>query len=305
LDTESHLSSPSAPNLASRLVTLALIVAPAVALGVALPLMWGHAVSLRDVIIAVVLYVVTGHGITVGFHRLFTHSSFVPARPVKIALAAVGSMAIEGSVISWVANHRRHHMFSDRDGDPHSPWRYGSGFVAQTKGLWWAHIGWLFAPDTSAAERFAPDLLSDRDLVVLNRLFPLFAAASLAVPFGLGWLLSGTFTGAITALVWAGLVRVALLHHVTWSINSICHAFGKRRFRTYDRSRNFWPLAVLSFGESWHNFHHAFPGAARHGALRGQVDSSARIIRLLEQLGWARRVRWPHAARVRAAEITA
>jgi stearoyl-CoA desaturase (delta-9 desaturase) len=284
---------------------LALIVAPGVALGVALPLMWGHAVSLRDVIIAVVFYVVTGHGITVGFHRLFTHSSFVPARPVKIALAAVGSMAIEGSVVSWVANHRRHHMFSDRDGDPHSPWRYGPGFVAQTKGLWWAHIGWLFAPDTAAAERFAPDLLSDRDLVVLNRLFPVFAVASLALPFGLGWLLSGTFAGAITALVWAGLVRVALLHHVTWSINSICHAFGTRRFRTNDRSRNFWPLAVLSFGESWHNFHHAFPGAARHGALRGQVDSSARIIRLLEQLGLARRVRWPQPARVRAAELTA
>jgi stearoyl-CoA desaturase (delta-9 desaturase) len=277
------------------------VLSPGIALGVAIPLLWGNAVTLRDLVLATVLYVVTGHGITVGFHRLFTHSSFVPRRPLKIVLAVVGSMALEGSVTSWVANHRRHHRFSDRDGDPHSPWRYGRGALAQLRGLAWAHVGWLFSPDTTSAERYAPDMLDDRDLAVLSRLFPLFAVASLLLPFVLGWLLGGTIGGALSALVWAGVVRMALLHHVTWSVNSICHMFGRRSFTTTDHSRNSWSLALLSFGDSWHNFHHACPSAARHGALRHQLDSSAAVIRLFERLGWATRVRWPTPARIAAA----
>jgi stearoyl-CoA desaturase (delta-9 desaturase) len=293
----------SSGSVASRIVTASLVVSPGIALGVLLPLMWGHAVTLRDLVLATVLYLVTGHGITVGFHRLFTHSSFVPSRPLKIALAVTGSMALEGSVVGWVANHRRHHMYSDHQGDPHSPWRYGTGPLAQLRGLAWAHVGWLFATDTTSVRRFAPDMLDDRDIATLSRLFPLFAVASLALPFALGWLLAGTIGGALSALVWAGVVRMALLHHVTWSINSVCHMFGNRRFATKDRSRNFRLLAVLSFGESWHNFHHACPSSARHGALRHQIDSSAAVIRLFERFGWATRVRWPTPARVAQAEL--
>jgi stearoyl-CoA desaturase (Delta-9 desaturase) len=299
--------SESPPNVAgtivSRVVTATLVVSPGIALGIAIPLMWDHAVSLTDIVLATVLYLVTGHGMTVGFHRLFTHSSFVPNRPLKIALAVSGSMALEGSVVGWVANHRRHHMYSDREGDPHSPWRYGPGPLAQLRGLGWAHVGWLFSTDTTSVRRFAPDALDDRDLVILSRLFPVFAVASLALPFALGWLLAGTLGGALTALVWAGVVRMALLHHVTWSINSICHMFGSRRFRTTDSSRNFPGLALLSFGESWHNFHHARPSSARHGALRHQIDSSAAIIRVFEWLGWATQVRWPAPARVADARV--
>jgi stearoyl-CoA desaturase (delta-9 desaturase) len=290
-------------SVASRIVTASLVVAPGIALGILLPLMWGNAVTLRDLVLAAVLYIVTGHGVTVGFHRLFTHSSFVPSRPLKIALAVTGSMALEGSVVGWVANHRRHHMYSDREGDPHSPWRYGAGPLAQLRGLAWAHIGWLFATDTTSARRFAPDLLDDRDIATLSRLFPIFAIASLALPFALGWLLAGTIGGALSALVWAGVVRMALLHHVTWSVNSLCHMFGKRAYRTADRSRNLWSLAVLSFGESWHNFHHAFPSSARHGAMRHQIDSSAAVIRLFERFGWVTRVRWPTPARIAQAQV--
>lgn len=299
------LPEPPKPqgSLVSRIVTASLVVSPGIALGIMIPLMWGHAVTLLDLVLATVLYLITGHGITVGFHRLFTHSSFVPRRPLKIALAVTGSMALEGSVVGWVANHRRHHMHSDQEGDPHSPWRYGSGPLAQLRGLGWAHIGWLFATDMTSAKRFAPDMLDDRDIAILSRLFPLFAIASLALPFALGWLLAGTIGGALSALVWAGVVRMALLHHVTWSINSICHMFGKRAFGTKDSSRNFSPLAILSFGESWHNFHHAFPSSARHGASRHQLDSSAALIRLFERLGWATRVRWPNPARMASAQV--
>ena len=282
----------------SRIVTSLLVIAPVVVLAILIPLLWGHAVTLPDIVLAVVLFGLTGHGIAIGFHRLFTHSGFVPSRPLKIALASIGSMALEGSVIGWVANHRRHHMFSDRPGDPHSPHRFGGGAWAQTRGFLYAHVGWLFAVDTTSAERFAPDLLDDPDLVAVSRLFPVFAVASLAVPFVVGWLWAGTIGGALTAFVWAGLVRMVVLHHVTWSVNSICHVFGRQPFTQKDRSTNFAPLALLSFGESWHNFHHAHPSSARHGAKPRQLDSSAAIIRLFEQLGWATKVRWPTAAQL-------
>src|SRR5439155_26955279 len=295
------LSTPTRRTpVAERAVTAALVIGPALALVVALPVLWGHAVHLRDIVIAVVLYVVTGHGVTVGFHRLFSHHSFKANRALKVVLAAAGSMAVEGSVVSWVANHRRHHVFSDNDGDPHSPHRYGTGPLALVRGLVHAHVGWLFASEATSTTRFAPELLADRDLVIVSRLFPMLAVTSLAIPFGVGWLLSGTIGGGLTALLWGGLVRMALLHHVTWSVNSVCHVFGRRPFATKDRSTNFAALAVLSFGESWHNMHHAHPASARHGALRGQVDSSARVIRLFERLGWATRVRWPSAERLSA-----
>ena len=284
--------------ITDRVVTSLFVAGPAVALAIALPLLWGNAVNLHDLVLAAVLYLVAGFGISVGFHRLFTHHSFTANRPLKFILAAAGSMAFEGSVTSWVANHRRHHMFSDQPGDPHSPHRYGSGPVAQARGLLYAHIGWLFTPDVTSKTRFAPDLLRDDDIVAATRLFPLFAALSFAIPFGIGWAITGTVTGAITALIWAGFVRMALFHHVTWSINSICHMFGTKPFKTKDQSTNFAPLALLSLGESWHSYHHANPSSARHGVLPRQVDLSAGLIRFLERAGWATRVRWPTLANV-------
>jgi stearoyl-CoA desaturase (delta-9 desaturase) len=202
-------------------------------------------------------------------------------------------MAVEGTLTSWVATHRRHHMFSDRSGDPHSPHRYGDHGAALLRGLAFSHVGWLFVSDASNADRYAPDMLRDRDLQRIDRLFPVLAVASVTIPFGIGYLLSGTLVGALTALLWAGLVRMALLHHVTWSVNSLCHTFGKRSDGSTDRSTNLWPLAAISLGDSWHNVHHAHPTWARHGARRGMVDPSAWIIRRFEQLGWATKVRWP------------
>jgi len=220
--------------------------------------------------------------------------------PLKIALAVAGSLAIEGPVIRWVADHRRHHAFSDREGDPHSPWRYGESVPALVKGLYHAHMGWLFDVEQTNQRRYTPDLLKDRGVRRVSALFPLWVTLSLAVPPLLGGLLTWSWQGALSAFFWASLVRVGLLHHVTWSINSICHAMGERPFRSRDRSGNVWWLAVLSFGESWHNLHHADPTCARHGVLRGQVDSSARTIWLFERLGWAYNVRWPDRERLAA-----
>jgi stearoyl-CoA desaturase (delta-9 desaturase) len=277
----------------SRLVTALLVAGPAIALAIAVPLLWHRAINLTDVVLAAVFYVVTGLGVTVGYHRLFTHRSFRSARWLKFVLASAGSMAVEGSVVGWVAAHRRHHVFSDKPGDPHSPHQHGPGVSGQIRGFVHAHVGWLFRADATSAERYAPDLLADADTRIISRLFPLFAVASLTAPFVLGWTLSGELKGALTAFLWAGLARMMLLHHVTWSVNSICHMFGTQPATQKDRSTNFAPLGIVSFGEAWHNFHHAYPAAARHGALRGQIDPSATVIRIFERAGWARDVRWP------------
>ena len=253
---------------------------------------------LLAVILAVALYAISGHGVTIGFHRLFAHRSFKARRPLKIALAVAGSMAFEGAVIGWVANHRLHHTFADRPGDPHSPALHGSGVIARLRGLGHAHMGWFFGPPAMAESRYAPDLLADRDLRIISRLFPLWCVVSLALPFGLGWAWGGGLASAGTALLWAGGVRICVLHHVTWSINSVCHAFGRRPFATRDQSTNVAALAVVSMGESWHNAHHAFPALARHGVDRGQHDSSAALIRLFERVGWAQDARWPDVARL-------
>ncbi|MCD0483925.1 acyl-CoA desaturase [Streptacidiphilus sp. ASG 303] len=280
-------------------VTLAVfIVVPFLALVAAVPVAWGRGVGVRDLVIAAVMYFATCHGITVGFHRYFTHGSFKANRGLRIALAIAGSMAVEGPVVRWVADHRKHHRYSDKDGDPHSPWRYGETVPALLKGLFWAHLGWMFNEEQTDQRKYAPDLVQDRDVRRISRQFPLWTAVSLLLPPLAGGLLSWSWQGAATAFFWGSLVRVALLHHVTWSINSICHAVGRRPFRSRDRSGNVWWLAVLSCGESWHNLHHADPTSARHGVLRGQVDSSARLIRWFELAGWARDVRWPSRERV-------
>ncbi len=276
------------------------IVVPFLAVAVAVPVAWGGWLGWTDIAITVLMYWLTGHGITVGFHRLFTHKSYKPNRAVKIFWAVAGSMAIQGPVIRWVADHRKHHKFSDRDGDPHSPWRYGNDLKALAKGFWYAHMMWLFNPEQTPQRKYAPDLMKDPDLVKISRQFPLWVAVSLALPLVLGGLLTMSWQGALTAFFWGSLVRVSLLHHVTWSINSICHTVGERPFLSRDKSANVWWLAIPSMGESWHNLHHADPTCARHGVLPGQVDTSARIIRWMEQLGWVHDVRWPVKERIEA-----
>ena len=283
------------PALAGRVITGLLVTAPLAGLVVASARAWGHGLSLTDVYVAVAFYALAGHGVTVGFHRYLTHGSFTATRPLRIGLAVAGCLAVEGGPIGWVALHRRHHRFSDGPGDPHSPYRFGTSPTAQLRGLLYAHVGWLFTGPAAQPQTYAPDLVADDDIRLVDRLFPLIATFSVLTPFFLGWLVTGRLDGAIDMLLWAGLVRIAVLHHVTWSVNSICHMLGTRPFRTRgkDRARNFWPLAIISMGESWHNLHHADPTCARHGVDRFQLDSSARLIRWLELTGAASEVRWP------------
>jgi stearoyl-CoA desaturase (delta-9 desaturase) len=213
-------------------------------------------------------------------------------------MAVMGSMAVQGPILHWVADHRRHHAFSDRDGDPHSPWTFGSSPTALARGFWHAHMGWIFERDLTNQHRFAPDLLADRDIRIVHRLFGLCTAITMLAPAVIAGLVTWSWWPAVTAFFWAGLVRVALLHHVSWSVNSICHLIGRRPFAARDHSANVWPLAILSMGESWHNLHHADPTCARHGVQRGQVDVSARVIWLFEKAGWAYDVRWPTSRRL-------
>jgi stearoyl-CoA desaturase (delta-9 desaturase) len=226
--------------------------------------------------------------VTLGFHRLFTHRAFETSRPFRAVVAVIGSMAVQGSVIKWVADHRKHHAFTDQDGDPHSPHLSGPGFTGAVKGLWHAHMGWLFESVGTADEnRFAPDLVKDRALRVIDKLFGLWVALSFAIPFALGWIIGGGLGTALTAVLWGGLVRVFLLHHVTWSINSVCHFFGRRRFDVKDESRNVFWLAPFSMGEAWHHNHHAFPTSAFHGLRLWEklTDPTGLLIALFEKLG--------------------
>ncbi|MGA0009395.1 MAG: acyl-CoA desaturase [Candidatus Nanopelagicales bacterium] len=273
---------------------------PLLAVALAVPVAWGGWLGWTDLILAGVFYVIAAAGITVGFHRHFTHGSFKAPTWVSVMLAVAGSTAIEGSLDQWVADHRRHHARSDEEGDPHSPWRYGTTRRAVAKGLVFAHVGWLFDGQQSSIDRYAPDIRSQSALRRVSRLFPWIVASSIIAPAILGGLITWSWEGALTALFWAGLVRIALVHHITWSINSICHVFGQRPFRTRDNSTNNRWLALPSLGESWHNLHHAEPTAARHGVLQGQVDISAGIIRTMERLRLARDVRWPSPARLAA-----
>jgi stearoyl-CoA desaturase (delta-9 desaturase) len=264
--------------------------APFVALLAAGWLAWGGALHWKDLVIFAALYVLSGFGVTLGFHRLFTHRSFKTTRGVRAVLAILGSMAAQGPVIEWVATHRKHHVHSDEPGDPHSPHMHdGTGWLGALRGLVYAHVGWLFrGEDRANPARFARDLLADRDLRVISRLFPLWTLAGLGVAFGLGVALTGTVTGGLTGLLWGGGARIFVVHHATFSINSLCHVFGRRPFQTGDESRNLAWLAPLTFGEAWHNNHHAFPTSARHGLGRWQLDPTAAVIRLLERcnLAW-------------------
>jgi stearoyl-CoA desaturase (Delta-9 desaturase) len=290
-----------APRSAMVLLAIGVIV-PFVALLAAIPVAWGWGLSGLDTTLALALYLISGFGVTIGFHRYFTHGAFKAKRWLRIVLAVAGSLSLEGSLVQWVADHRRHHAFADREGDPHSPWRFGASPAGLAKGLFFAHCGWLFQSEGTNRARFAPDLIADPDTRRVDRLFPALALVSVLGPPILGGLITWSWYGALTAFFWATLVRIALLHHVTWSINSICHVYGERPFATKssDRAANFWPLAIISMGESWHNSHHADPTCARHGVMRGQIDPSARVIWAFERAGWITNVRWPVAARLEA-----
>ena len=274
------------------------VIVPFLAFLAAIPVAWGWGLGWTDVILFVVFYYFSGLGVTIGYHRLFTHGSFKANRPLRVVLAIAGSFAIEGPVIRWVADHRRHHANSDKEGDPHSPWRYGTSTGALFKGLCWAHIGWMFDENHTNREKYAPDLMADKDILFVEKTFVPWLLLSVFLPPAIAGLMFMSWTAALSAFFWASLVRIFLLHHVTWSINSICHTIGERPFQARDKSTNFWPLAILSFGESWHNMHHADPTAARHGVLKGQLDTSARIIWIFEKLGWVTDVRWPKPERL-------
>jgi len=281
-----------------QVVLYILVLVPFVALLAAVPVFWGWGLGWHDVVLSFVFYAVSGLGVTVGFHRYFTHGGFKAKRWLRIVLALAGSLAVQGPVIRWVADHRRHHMFSDKEGDPHSPWRFGTSVGALTKGMWHAHMGWLFNRERTNEERFTPDLLADRDIKRIDDKFPVYLVVTLLAPALIGGLWSMSWHGALTAFFWASLVRISFLHHITWSVNSVCHVIGERPFESRDKSANFWPLAIISFGESWHNSHHADPTCARHGVLKGQLDVSARLIELFEWFGWAYDVRWPTQERI-------
>ncbi|MGA5757746.1 acyl-CoA desaturase [Nonomuraea bangladeshensis] len=271
-----------------------LVLLPVVLLALAVPAAWGWGVGPRDLVIAVVMYLVSIFGIAIGYHRLFTHRAFKANRALRIALMLAGGMAVEGPLTLWAAEHRRHHKYADREGDPHSPWRYGDSGLALLRGMLHAHIGWFYtARRRSSRRHWVPDLLNDPDVRRFDGAYPAVVLLSFALPAAAGGLWSMSWAGAWSALLWGGLIRYAVVHHVTWSVNSIAHTFGDRPFRTRDRSSNVWWVAMLTLGEGWHNWHHVEPTCARHGVLRGQLDPSARLIRWFERAGWAHGVRWP------------
>jgi stearoyl-CoA desaturase (Delta-9 desaturase) len=270
------------------------IALPFVGLVVAIVVLWGRGVGTTELVLLAAGYLLTGIGITVGFHRLFTHRAFQARKPVRIAFAVLGSMAVEGPILAWVADHRKHHQFSDVDGDPHSPHTgEGAGFWAALRNLSHAHVGWLFVAEGRAdVSKYARDLAGERSMRIVHRLFGVWVGVSLLVPAAIGYAVAGTWQGAFTALLWGGAIRIFLLHHVTFSINSICHFWGKRQFRSKDESRNVWLLSLISFGESWHNNHHAFPTSAFHGLRRFEawLDPGGWVITGLEKLGLASKV---------------
>ncbi len=270
-----------------RVANIVVTIVPIALLGLAMWLAWGGALHWSDLVVLAVTYLLTGVGITVGFHRLLTHRSFKTSSPMRVLLAALGSAAIEGPVIEWVSNHRKHHRFSDRPGDPHSPHvGHGEGWRGALGGLIHAHLGWILAGDAMACrERYAKDLLADPGVRFVDRTFLVWVLAGLAFPFALGVALTGSIAGGLTGLLWGGAVRIFCLHHATFSINSLCHFFGRRGFVTDDQSRNLLWLSLPTLGEAWHNNHHAFPSSARHGLRWWQLDPSAWLIAVLERVG--------------------
>src|ERR1051326_1413538 len=282
-------------SLAEHRLGLVLVsVIPLVGVGVAIWTLWGRGFSVTDAAIALGLYAFSGLGVTVGFHRLLAHKTFDAPAPVRATLAVAGSLSIEMGAIDWAATHRRHHAYSDQPGDPHSPHlQVENGWRGIVKGLWFAHMGWLFSNERTSRERWTPDLLKDPTMVKINDMFPFFVVTSFVAPAILGLVITRSFTGMLSAFLWGSLVRIFLLHHVTFSINALCHFFGKRPYETKEKSVNFWPLAILSFGESWHNNPPAFPGSAYLGLRGWQPDPGKWLLWVLSALGLARNIKHP------------
>jgi stearoyl-CoA desaturase (Delta-9 desaturase) len=282
--------SDVAPLEHERLHTAASVIAAAVpflCLGVVAWQVWDRALHWHDLVVFAAMYVPVGLGVTVGFHRHFTHRSFKAPQWLRGVFGVLGSAALEGPVIAWVATHRKHHAHSDQEGDPHSPHvDHGGNVTGALRGLFHAHFGWLFLhTQRPNRARYAPDLLGEPLIRQVDRLWWAWVLLGLAFPFALGLILSGSILGGLTGLLWGGAVRIFVLHHMTYSINSLCHFFGRRRFVTGDESRNLGWLAPFSLGEAWHNNHHAFPTSAEHGLRRWEIDPSAWLIGGLERLG--------------------
>jgi len=272
----------------TRVGTLIAVLLPFCGLVAAMVSLWGWGFSWRELGLFLGMYALTVLGITVGYHRLFTHRSFETNWVVQVVLGVLGSMAVQGSLFQWVAYHRRHHQHSDRHEDPHSPHHYGTGLWGVLRGLWYAHIGWFFTPNPPNLTRYVRDLRQSALLRSISALFPVWILAGLLIPTLAGWLLVGGWTGALLGFLWGGLVRIFFVHHVTWSVNSICHLWGRQPFGGQDQSRNNALVGVLAFGEGWHNNHHAFPTSARHGFYWWQLDLSYWVIRALAvcRLAW-------------------
>ncbi|MGA7436378.1 MAG: fatty acid desaturase [Solirubrobacterales bacterium] len=282
---------PEMPTV-DKIGNMVAIILPFAATLAAIVLFWNRIVTPADLTIALVMYLITGLAITVGFHRLLTHRSFQTPKWVEYTFAVLGSMSVQGPVNTWVADHRKHHAHTDKPGDPHSPHvGHGDGLKGVFGGLWHAHIGWSMSEHGRADEqKYARDLYEDPGMQFISRNFLWFLLLSLAIPTLAGYLVSGTLAGAATGLLWGGLVRIFFVHHITWSINSICHFLGTRQFETDDKSTNVFWLALPSFGEAWHNNHHAFPRSAEHGLKKWQLDPSAWVIWSLEKIGLAKKV---------------
>jgi len=276
-------------NRTAKIANLGALVVPFLATLAAIVLLWGRLVSWHDLALLAVMYVVSAAGITVGYHRMLTHRSFRTHKPTEYLFAGLGSMAVQGPVIAWVADHRKHHAHTDVEGDPHSPHvGHGDGLAGVLRGLLHAHMGWLLSEHGRADwKRYAPDLYEDRGMRLINRRFVTLVVLGLAIPAAAGYLITGTLSGAATGLLWGGLVRIFFVHHVTWSVNSVCHFLGTRRFEVEDHSTNVFWLALPSLGESWHHNHHAFPRSAVHGLRRWELDPSALLIAAMERVGLA------------------
>lgn len=298
----SHHQAAASPgshiSLKLRLINLAAVIVPFAGLIAAIILLWGVALNWTVLLVFFVMYLATGLGVTVGYHRYFTHKSFKTPRPVQFVLGVLGSMAVEGPVLEWVATHRQHHQHSDHDHDPHSPHGHGESVMGVLRGIWHAHVGWMFLPSSKDHRHYVMDLRRDKLVRFVSRTFPYWVLLGLLIPAGLGFAFTGTWTGALLGFIWGGLVRIFLIHHVTWSVNSICHIWGAKPFRTKDESRDNVIVGVLALGEGWHNGHHAFPTSARHGLSWWKLDVSYLVIRAMGLVGLASDIRVPNAERL-------
>lgn len=292
-------------SLRYRLANLAAVVLPLAGLVAAMVLSWGWGFTWVELTVLAVMYLLSGLGVTIGYHRLFTHKSFRTGRTLTAILGILGSMSAEGPITRWAAFHRKHHQHSDREGDPHSPHAHGGGIFNILRGFWHAHVGWMFISNEADLDRYAPDLKKDRLVRLLSETFPVWVVLGMAIPAAAGGLITMSWTGALLGFLWGGLVRILLLHHVTWSVNSICHLWGTRPFASHDESRNNLIVGVLALGEGWHNNHHAFPTSARHGLRWWQIDVSWIMIWALARLGLVWDVRVPTPQRLASRQARA